>query len=909
MTPSTGRYAPIPSLAASFAIVVDVRSGSAGGCHPARRACTDNMLSGTSMPPGVNHDARRDDRRRRAGMAGPARAPLPPGHHDADGNLRYKGTPPNGDAVHAWLVPRRVRPRHPFAHIDIAGTRPDAGRPLWHTVGCSRFGGRLLVLLSTISLGPDSPIKLLASRPDRSTRFTVTSSTRAPAGGAVVGMVDAGGLRGGPRPGRARRCHRRRTVVLDARHVHVGPRRAGRRTSASTPRCWRTRSSPRLKDHLLGEPGRPGPAGAQARRPGVNVAALDGAAVDAARFAADAIGAGLAYVRGDSPRLNADVVVDDVAGRVRAGDGPPRPARSSRRRRPDGRVARRRHRVPCATSPTSSPPAGCRRRSPRSVGRRSTRSTSSTRSSTGSATTRRPRRAAGGDRVAGWSTTSATPIIDGVASAAAGHAAEAAEWPRRRADDRRHRPGRRARRRPVVDVAATFDAARDLARSSDPWSASRPPAVVGLGLVCCSGEHPLGRRPALLAGPVAGRRWTAAVALVVRGRFARRFAAGTAPAPGVPPGEGSPAPATLPRRSATGSGRQVWRYAGVAVRSPGAMRRRRNVAVPRAVTWRGGPSPGAGRGRRDSRSSPVSSGPPGTPARALQRARGAVRPPLRRGRRTAATHNSMSSPDVVQVWPEHDGDLPRSSTPGCGRCSSTPTTGRRSRRPEQLAARSTPSQPPARRRSPRLVRHARPAARRPRRARSCATTTACSAGCLRGRAGEVRAFLDANPDEVVTLSSRTPSRPDDTGAASTPPASSPTSFTQTPRAVADAGRADRPRASASSSSPRRSGRRRPGTPTPSRRCRRRRSCSSRPTSSRARPTGRPRTPAVPDEPLGPAHRARPGRRGEVNRFDVLVDRARQCQAERGRLPNFLAVNFYNIGDLAGAADVLNGVAG
>jgi hypothetical protein len=45
----------------------------------------------------------------------------------------------------------------------------------------------------------------------------------------------------------------------------------------------------------------------------------------------------------------------------------------------------------------------------------------------------------------------------------------------------------------------------------------------------------------------------------------------------------------------------------------------------------------------------------------------------------------------------------------------------------------------------------------------------------------------------------------------------------------------------------------------------------------------------------------------INRLDVLVDRARQCAAERGRRPNYLAVNFYGIGDVVAAADVLNGV--
>ncbi|MET0325238.1 MAG: hypothetical protein ABW219_08455 [Ilumatobacteraceae bacterium] len=43
----------------------------------------------------------------------------------------------------------------------------------------------------------------------------------------------------------------------------------------------------------------------------------------------------------------------------------------------------------------------------------------------------------------------------------------------------------------------------------------------------------------------------------------------------------------------------------------------------------------------------------------------------------------------------------------------------------------------------------------------------------------------------------------------------------------------------------------------------------------------------------------------INRLDVLVDRARQCEAERGLRPNFLAVNFSNIGDVVEAAAVLN----
>lgn len=46
---------------------------------------------------------------------------------------------------------------------------------------------------------------------------------------------------------------------------------------------------------------------------------------------------------------------------------------------------------------------------------------------------------------------------------------------------------------------------------------------------------------------------------------------------------------------------------------------------------------------------------------------------------------------------------------------------------------------------------------------------------------------------------------------------------------------------------------------------------------------------------------------EVNRRDVIVDRARRCEVERGQLPDFIAVNFSAIGDLQEAVDVLNGV--
>ena len=46
---------------------------------------------------------------------------------------------------------------------------------------------------------------------------------------------------------------------------------------------------------------------------------------------------------------------------------------------------------------------------------------------------------------------------------------------------------------------------------------------------------------------------------------------------------------------------------------------------------------------------------------------------------------------------------------------------------------------------------------------------------------------------------------------------------------------------------------------------------------------------------------------EVNTFAVLHERAVACGAEHGRLPNFVTVDFYSIGDAAAVVDALNGI--
>jgi hypothetical protein len=54
---------------------------------------------------------------------------------------------------------------------------------------------------------------------------------------------------------------------------------------------------------------------------------------------------------------------------------------------------------------------------------------------------------------------------------------------------------------------------------------------------------------------------------------------------------------------------------------------------------------------------------------------------------------------------------------------------------------------------------------------------------------------------------------------------------------------------------------------------------------------------------------RPSNAAIVNAHEFLLARARQCERERGKLPNLLAVDFARTGDVVGVAAVLNGVGG
>jgi hypothetical protein len=52
---------------------------------------------------------------------------------------------------------------------------------------------------------------------------------------------------------------------------------------------------------------------------------------------------------------------------------------------------------------------------------------------------------------------------------------------------------------------------------------------------------------------------------------------------------------------------------------------------------------------------------------------------------------------------------------------------------------------------------------------------------------------------------------------------------------------------------------------------------------------------------------RPSNAEKVNQYDFLLNRARQCSAERGKVVSVLAVDFYRSGDLVRVVDTLNGL--
>ena len=51
----------------------------------------------------------------------------------------------------------------------------------------------------------------------------------------------------------------------------------------------------------------------------------------------------------------------------------------------------------------------------------------------------------------------------------------------------------------------------------------------------------------------------------------------------------------------------------------------------------------------------------------------------------------------------------------------------------------------------------------------------------------------------------------------------------------------------------------------------------------------------------------PSHAEQVNAYEPLLRRARECERIRGHIPNLIAVNFYRRGDVFRVVDTLNGV--
>ena len=102
----------------------------------------------------------------------------------------------------------------------------------------------------------------------------------------------------------------------------------------------------------------------------------------------------------------------------------------------------------------------------------------------------------------------------------------------------------------------------------------------------------------------------------------------------------------------------------------------------------------------------------------------------------------------------------------------------------------------------------------------------------------------------------------------------------------------------------------PGTTRPSRRSRRRPTRSIAPEEFSCRPNrGGTSGPLFQiNHWIETTPAPKPSNAAIVNAHDFLLARARQCQKERGKLPNILAVDFAMTGDVVGVAAELNGLA-
>ncbi|GIU88365.1 MAG: hypothetical protein KatS3mg009_2880 [Acidimicrobiia bacterium] len=270
-----------------------------------------------------------------------------------------------------------------------------------------------------------------------------------------------------------------------------------------------------------------------------------------------------------------------------------------------------------------------------------------------------------------------------------------------------------------------------------------------------------------------------------------------------------------------------------------------------------------------------------------------------------ATHNSMSSPDVVQVWPEQDGTITEQLDAGVRALLIDAHYW-----PDLLSAQQLAAADPA---VPAAVAERVAAVDRERlRGREgvfmCHNLCAWGGRPLVDGLGDVREFLDANPNEVVTIVLQDEVEPADAVAAFRDAGLEPYAYRhdhegEWPTLGEMIDRGERLVVFAENSGPP------PGwyasafdviADTPF--------GFAEPEDMSCAPN---RGPA--DAPLFLMNhwltRAAPDRKAAalVNTREAVVERARRCAAERGRLPNLVAVDFFTIGDVRGAVDVLNGL--
>ena len=272
----------------------------------------------------------------------------------------------------------------------------------------------------------------------------------------------------------------------------------------------------------------------------------------------------------------------------------------------------------------------------------------------------------------------------------------------------------------------------------------------------------------------------------------------------------------------------------------------------------------------------------------------------------AATHNSMSSPDVVQIWPEHDGNIEAQLDYGIRTLLIDTSYWTEIDTPSQLSSveQFVPMD---------IATYLYSSLDERLRARP--GTYLCHSRCAYGAVpfettlSTIKRFLDRNPDEVITLLIENAITTEDTeaafeasGAAEYLYSGDPTGDWPTLGEMIEAGQRLVVFAET-------------GGPPPA---------WYHSFTDLFQDTEYHVTSVAdmtcdlkrgrPDAPLfllnNWIQREAPDRAdaAEVNQRAFIVDLARRCGVDRGRLPNFIAVNFFTIGDVLGAVDDLNGVS-